>query len=112
MKTVVVHPDGTAEAKELPENPRTLQQVVGGYLEAVYGAHDEYGKPQVVILVNEDGIPQQLPMNDRATALWWAIDPMVRGTRALFGVAVVCGGPDEEGRLKDVPGEVVEMLTS
>jgi hypothetical protein len=112
VKAVIVQPDGAAEVRELEEDLRFFQQTVGGYLEAVYGAHNEAGEPQVIILLNEDGKNLELPVNHKATALWWAIDAQAAAMRdRICGAVIVVGGPDGEGNMRDVPDDVAHILT-
>lgn len=110
MKCAVIHPDGLTEVTDLKEDLKTLQGLVGGWLEAVYGAHDETGAPQVTILCNEEGKIHNLPLNRKATALWYAIDPLARGRDTLRGTVVVIGGADQNGNMMDIPAEVADML--
>ncbi len=56
----------------------TLQDLVGGYIEVVYGYcgpdgadHDD---PRITFCVNEEGKIHNLPVNRLATELWWHYD--------------------------------------
>lgn len=111
MKAAIIDPSGQVEVTELTEDLQTLQKIVGGWLEAIYGAHDERGTPQVIILCNEEARIHNLALNRKATALWHAMDPMVRDTgKNVLGTVIVVGGAAEDGSLLSIPDEVADML--
>lgn len=112
MRAAIIQPDGNTEVTEIPHDLKTLQGIVGGWLEAVYGAHDEHGDPQLIMLINEEGKIHNLSINSKATALWYAMDPMARATGdALRGTVLVVGGADENGDMKNIPDDIANMLT-
>lgn len=52
-----------------------LHRIVGGYIEAVPHWDDHNGEP-CVVFCNEEGKlarPEPLPVNDRATLMWWNV---------------------------------------
>jgi hypothetical protein len=111
VKAAIIAVDGATEVLELQEDLKTLQSIVGGWLEAIYGDHDEHGNPQVVILCNEEGKIHNLPVNHKATALWWAIDPLAAEIGdSIRGAVVVVGGADDEGQMLSIPDHIANML--
>jgi hypothetical protein len=88
---------------ELPVEARQLtelvdcQKAVSGWIEAV----DVRGLG-VTLYVNEEGLPRRLPLNVRATFLWWHHDPRARGISILVG-DVVHGGCARRGGARERP---------
>lgn len=80
------------------------QQVVGGYIEAVYVRNHPF-----VLVVNEDGRAKRLAMNRRATILWWLHNPAAIGGSQLRGDVVIVG-PVKHDDFTDVPANMIEML--
>jgi hypothetical protein len=97
------------EVREISQDLDSLQSLVGGYLEAVYGL-DANGNLDVTIYLNEEGKIRQMPINAIATQLWWYhIDPGMRGRDVLCGPAVILGAPDAAGEdLLPVPQHVID----
>src|SRR5579864_7146045 len=80
-----------------------LQELVGGYFEAVSG-------PGWVALVNEDGRYAGLPTN-------WAAGILARlagwpSTDHLVGAVVFFGPPDQDGAVTDVATSLLDAATS
>ena len=94
----------------------TLQGLVGGYLQAVYGyrAPDQtlQAWPRVTFYLNEEGKIHGLPLNPLATALWWHFDPQAIGGDILVGPVVIFGGGDDNDDNTAVPGDVLEVYTA
>jgi hypothetical protein len=75
MGIVIVIPADAAQAirsRETDDQPtlQQLQDLVDGYIEIVPGWHEYVGK-SCVVYCNEDGKARGLPVNQRATAIWW-----------------------------------------
>jgi hypothetical protein len=75
MGIVIVIPADEAQAirsRETDDQPslQQLQDIVDGYIEAVPKWQDYMGKP-CVVYCNEDGKFRNLPVNKRATGIWW-----------------------------------------
>lgn len=64
----------------------------------------------VTIYINEEGHLRHLPMNSRASFLWWYHVPVTRQTAMLVGDAVVVGLPGRNGESTDVPDAVRKLL--
>lgn len=78
---LIIHPDRTQELKRVPTDLRSLQEIVGGYLELVVAPRlralcvlDNDDAPsvlpeQLIALVDEDGRSKLLPFNPLASAV-------------------------------------------
>lgn len=83
------------------------QSAVGGWIEPV-----DSPSLGVTIYVNEEGLIRQLPLNARATFLWWFHVPAARQKAILVGDAVIVGLPDSRGDSTDVPEAVLNLTAS
>jgi Domain of unknown function (DUF3846) len=82
----------------------SYQAAVGGYIETIHLD----GHPSVIV-ANEEGKAMHLPVNRRATCLWWLLNPSGHGGDTLVGdVAIV--GPIEQGEMSDAPARLVSLL--
>lgn len=106
-------PDGTVERIALPKDSaaqlRELQGITGGYIQGVYGwtGDPDTTRSDVTFFVDEEGKLKNLPINTKATALWWTLDRTMVNIDYLCGVVVVTGGADSRGDTVSVPSEVV-----
>lgn len=82
------------------DNLQTLQSLIGGYVEAIYG-------PGWVGYCNEHGKLDGLPVNPLANTLAGVLKWTARGKDTLVGDVVFCGPPDDEGCETDVPTSVL-----
>lgn len=80
------------------------QNAVGRWIEPV-----DIPSLGVTIYVNEEGLIRQLPLNARATFLWWFHVPAPRQKAMLVGDAVLVGMPDHKGDSTDVPSAVIGL---
>lgn len=94
IKALVIDPDAPAGSavRKIDQELSTFQQLVGGYIEGVYGLDD--GDAQVTIFINEEGKIYGLPVNRIATLIWYHLEPEVRGHDVPCGTAVIVGGTD------------------
>ena len=99
------HDEDQALRLENVENLRDLQQAVGGFIEAV-----AVGQPAMTLFANEDGKVMGLPVNRRATLLWWLLVPQSRHRDVLCGSVVLVGPADKDGRSTDIPEEIRHLL--
>lgn len=106
VKGIVVPGDGEAplELREFSELG-DYQQVVGGWIEPV-----SIPLLGLRLYMNEEGLLQRLPLNFRATFLWWFHVPEARQRVMLVGDAVIVGAPDAEGNTTDVTPAIVSLL--
>lgn len=78
MRVIVIHADGAVDAPiEVAVSDGEavlglLQKAVGGYIEAV-PFWDRYEGEQSVAFCNEEGKLETMPLNAKATDLWYAI---------------------------------------
>lgn len=92
--TIIPAGSGAVSSKELAAPPalEDLQAGIGGgYIEVVpYFDHYE-GRP-CVAFCNENGKLDGMPVNERATALWYAMEPRFMGRDHLVGPIVIITG--------------------
>jgi hypothetical protein len=111
VRVVIIPPGGEpAEARVIGQDLRNLQSIVGGYIEAVNTMYDDAGTPQAVFWCNEEGKLQNLPINARATALWYAIEGGPTGDH-LCGTVILTGGADRDGDILPTPQVLVDGLS-
>jgi len=84
---------------------RDYQQAVGGLIEAI-----DLDSPAMSLFANEEGKLLGLPINRRATILWWLHSPATYGYDILAGDAVLVGQPDRHGETQSAPPEFVSLL--
>lgn len=93
---------------QLPaEDPSAvLRELVGGYLEGVYGQTDD--GQRVTLYIHEEGRIRGLPSNPTASLLWTWLDGASAG-QDLRGTVVAVGqrGPEEA----DVPERVLVAVS-
>lgn len=82
-----------------------MQAAVGGYIEIL-----DLGPLTASLVVNEEGKLEKLPINRRATLLFWLLFPSVRHHDVIVGDVLIVGHPDKEGNTTDVPANVVDLL--
>lgn len=108
INAIVIPVEGEWTLGVIEQDLRTLQGIVGGYLEAVNTMHDEDGYPQAIIWCNEEGKLEGLPINRRATALWYALNRGPTGD-TLSGTVILTGPSDSEGDMLPVPEILVRL---
>jgi hypothetical protein len=59
---------------------------------------------------NEEGKVRQLPVNRRATCLWWLLHPEMRGRDILVGDVALVGSRGRPSSTTDLPSEFIELL--
>lgn len=106
VKVIVIPPEGRAEERVISQDLRNLQGIVGGYIEAVNTMYDVAGVPQAIFWCNEEGKLKGLPLNRRATALWYTIEGGPTGDH-FCGTVILSGGADPDGDILPLP-EVLE----
>lgn len=83
------------------------QQAVGGLIEAI-----DLESPAMTFFTNEEGKLIGLPINRRATVMWWLYSPTSYGYDVISGDAVLVGQPDRVGETQSLPEELVALLTA
>jgi hypothetical protein len=101
---VIPHESRLALQKVEFQNLTDYQTAVGGYIETVRMD----GHP-LVIVADEDGKAKQLPVNRRATCLWWLLNPAGLGGDLLVGDVVILG-EERRGKMNDVPAKLLALL--
>ncbi|BAS17577.1 hypothetical protein AHiyo8_58800 [Arthrobacter sp. Hiyo8] len=87
------------------ENLAGMQAAVGGYIEII-----DLGPLMASLIINEEGKLEKLPINRRATLLFWLLFPSIRHRDAIVGDVLIVGHPDKDGNTTDAPANVVELL--
>lgn len=95
----------------LPLKARTFTGLAD-YQRAVDGPIEPVDLPDehLTVIVNEVGLLRGLPLNPRATLLWWLMNQGARNRAGLAGDAIIVGEPDHAGESTDVPGEYARLL--
>lgn len=81
------------------------QEAVEGWFQCI-----DIEEPAATFFVNEEGKVHDLPLNRRATLMWWVHSPAARRADAFMGNVILLGRPDEDGDTQDVPSELVKLL--
>ena len=82
-----------------------MQLAVGGYVEPVF-----IEKHSMTIYANEEGKIHQLPVNRRATCLWWLFAPEMRGLDIIVGDIVLVGSARGRGSMTALDPELKQLL--
>lgn len=98
MRYIVVPVDKESDIREGELDLRDYQDLVGGWIEHVYLPNG------VIAVVNEEGIPQGLHVNTRATSV---VSAALGRAQPLFGTVVFVGTTDD-GDEADIPDDFVE----
>ena len=100
---MILRPDGTHEVRKIEQNIRRLQDIVGGYVEAISTDHCLFWSEEADNLKDK-------PCNTMATYLWWKIAPEMEGRDVLQGTVLVTGPTDEDGDSYPVPQGVIDLF--
>lgn len=84
---------------------RDYQQTVGGRIEAI-----DLDSPRATIFANDEAKLLQLPLNRRATLLWWLTTPLFRRRDAICGDVALVGQPNRDGETQSLAADVQELL--
>ena len=106
MVTGIVIPHESELAMQRVEfrNLTDYQKVVGGYIEEVFVDGET-----LAIIADDEGKLKGLPVNKRATLLWWLFSPTAIGTDELVGDIVILGAP-KRGDMTSVPNSLSRLL--
>lgn len=105
IPAVVVHPDCRIEFVNLESGCKPLQELVGGYIEAVTSDTGD-----TTFWLNEEGKLIGLPLNAAATALLWELNDAFAGRDFLMGPVVITGGVDDEGATLGIGAEGISAV--
>jgi hypothetical protein len=95
IRVVVIPVEGAARVEEIPDDLKTMQALVGGYVELV---RLERG---LELWVNEEGLINELPLNRLASTL---------ATRLIVGTAFVARSNARGDTTSLRPGDVADLL--
>jgi Domain of unknown function (DUF3846) len=103
------------DIRSLTPDLTTLQMLVDGSVEAVYGYREIDGtvsdQPRITFYLNDEGKLRGLPPNPLATALWWHFNPSAVHADFLVGPVIVTGY-DPAGHDTDVPEDVIDTIVA
>ena len=85
MRILVIEPERRPEVREIDGSLKTMQGIVGGYIQAIYPFDDP-----VALVANDDGKHLNLPANRGLRDKNGKIYDIVVGTFFLCGASVDC----------------------
>jgi len=98
----IMSTDGAVQVIPFVDNQlRTLQDAVGGYVEAITLS------PDLIMWVNEDGKGNKLPFNQAATSIFVKHRG---GTDFIVGQVVFTGGNDSNGDTTGIGEDQIQQL--
>jgi hypothetical protein len=103
---VIAHETNVALRKVEFQTFTDYQKAVGGYVEIV-----KLEGHSLAIVADEDGKVKGLPINRRATILWWLLNPKVIGGDHMVGDVVLLGA-ERRGEMTDVTDDFMALLLS
>lgn len=97
MKVLVIAPDKEPVVQDIDGSLKSMQAVVGGYIQAYYPWWEE-----VAIICNDEGKIKGLPLNRP-----------IFGERGEFldfiaGTFFICGAPADGENFTDIPKDLIE----
>lgn len=100
MKVLVVEVGRQPMVKEIDGSLRSMQEIVGGYIQAIYPWMEE-----VALICNEEGMINGLPLNrplldDRG----WLID-------VIAGTFFICAAPIDSESFQSLTDEQIERYS-
>lgn len=102
---LIPHDEALPIVKQEFNGLEDYQKAVEGWIEAI-----DLTVMQVSFFCNEESKIIGVPINRRATLLWWLCCPEMRHRDTIGGNAVLVGLPDDEGDTTSVPADVLELL--
>jgi len=101
IRALIIQPGSTYEVRQIEQDIRTLQGLVGGQPEC-------FSTEYCTLWFNAIQCAG-MPLNSMATYLWWKLVPQMEGRDAFGGIVFVTGPADDCGDSLPVPDEVVEL---
>lgn len=92
MKILIVEPGKHPRVENITHTLRTLQSLVGGYIQAIY----PWDVPAALVC-DEEGLLKEYPFNRMA------------GGEAIFGTFFICGLNEED--FTDLPDDLIERFS-
>jgi len=105
IQAVKIDTDGTVDRITIDNGCRPLQELVGGWIEAIYS-----GDPTITLWGNDEAKLIGMEPNAVATAVWWLTTPEARGQDIICGPVVITGGADDEGDTLSLPEEFLDVV--
>ena len=102
---IIPHDEDLALCQESFGELADYQKAVGGYIEEI-----NVNPPRLTMFANEEGKVLGLPINMRATILWWLHNPTARHHDVLMGDVVLIGPANAAGETLDIPDEMNRLL--
>lgn len=103
IQVLIINPDDTYELRVIEQDLKTLQGLVGGWIEAIH-------TDAACFWADEDGKEKGCPTNSLATYLWWNLKPEMEGLDVLRGPIFLTGHDDGHGNSLPVPDDVIEYF--
>lgn len=100
MKVLVIEPGKAPVVREIGGNLKSMQAVVGGFIQAYYPWMEE-----VAVICNDEGKINGLPLNRPIFSERGELLDIIAGT--FF----VCGAPVDSGKFTDLPEDLIEHYT-
>ena len=97
MKVIIVKPQEEPVVAEIDSSLNAMQEVVGGYIQAIYPFEDH-----VALICNEEGKLLGLPLNRALRAETGEIYDIIAGT------FILCGAPPDSEHFTGLTTEQVE----
>lgn len=97
MKVITIRPYQQPIVEEIDNTLKSMQAVVGGYIEAIYPWEDE-----IALICNEEGKINGLPLNRILTNEDGAIVDYIAGTFFL------CSAPMDSENFTNIPEELID----
>ena len=97
MRILIVEPEHRPEVKEIDDSLKTMQEIVGGYIQAIYPFDDS-----VALVVNDDGKIMNLPANRGLR------DENGRIYDIVCGTFFICGAPADSDHFTSLTPEQIE----
>lgn len=97
MKVLVIAPDKEPVVQEIDGSLKSMQAVVGGYIQAYYPWWEE-----VAIICNDEGKINGLPLNRPI------FDDHCMLVDIIAGTFFICGAPMDSGLFTDLPEDLIE----
>ena len=94
MKILVVEPEKTPYEKEIDDSLEAMQEIVGGYIEAIYPFEDL----EVALVCNEEGKIENLPLN-RAL---YSFESRGEIIDIVAGTFFICSAPSDSGKFESL----------
>lgn len=97
MKVIIVRPLVQPYTMEIKGDLQSMQEIVGGYIEAIYPFDDE-----IALVCNEEGKINGLPFNR------FLFDENGNAIDIIAGTFFICGAPSNCDNFSDIPDNLIE----